>query len=87
MLDVWQPLDREPPTGFPSVDLLAVEEAGFSPAGFGQAGRELRPAEVLDLYLEATTACGGAWTSGALRAALRAYAAATGLENLHGLDR
>lgn len=30
---------------------------------------------------------GASWAAGSLKAALRAYAAATGLESLHGLDR
>ncbi|MFF3015462.1 hypothetical protein [Streptomyces sp. NPDC057939] len=41
---------------------------------------------MLDLYLQATAAFGARWTTGTLKAALRAYAAATGLESLHGLD-
>ncbi|MGA5823720.1 hypothetical protein ACPC54_38380 [Kitasatospora sp. NPDC094028] len=42
---------------------------------------------MLDLYLDATAAQGANWTARSLKNALRAYAAATGLESLHGLDR
>ncbi|MEU2135386.1 hypothetical protein [Streptomyces sp. NPDC018352] len=42
---------------------------------------------MLGPYPDATAAHGARWTAGSLKAALRAYAAATGLESLHGLDR
>ncbi|MFJ9620035.1 hypothetical protein [Streptomyces noursei] len=57
------------------------------PAVLRQAGHELSPNRVLGLYLDATAARGASWTAGTLKSALRAYAAATGLESLHGLDR
>ncbi|MFD7735300.1 hypothetical protein ACFV6F_33570 [Kitasatospora phosalacinea] len=63
------------------IDLITL------PAVLRQAGHELAPARVLDLYLEATTAQGARWTTDSLKTALRAYAAATALESLHGLDR
>ncbi|WP_433892540.1 hypothetical protein [Streptomyces sp. CA-111067] len=50
-----------------------------------QAGHQTAPEEVVELYAEATTALGGRWTGLSLREALRAYAAATGLDSLHSL--
>ncbi|MEU2955647.1 hypothetical protein [Streptomyces xanthochromogenes] len=52
-----------------------------------RAGHELSAGRVLGLYLDATAAHGANWTASTLRSALRAYAAATGLESLHGLDQ
>ncbi|MEU4507384.1 hypothetical protein [Streptomyces sp. NPDC024089] len=63
------------------IDLITL------PAVLRQAGHELSAARVLGLYLDATAARGAGWTAGSLKNALRAYAAATGLESLHGLDR
>ncbi|MFJ7062759.1 hypothetical protein ACK8N7_36860 [Streptomyces griseobrunneus] len=42
---------------------------------------------MLGLYLDSTAALGARWTAGSLKNALRTYAAATGLESLHGLGR
>ncbi|MFF3264975.1 hypothetical protein ACFYWO_38160 [Streptomyces sp. NPDC002932] len=63
------------------IDLITL------PAVLRQAGHETGPDRALNLYLEATAAHGARWTARSLKAALRAYAAATGLESLHGLDR
>jgi hypothetical protein len=68
-------------------DVTGLIDLVTLPAVLRQTGHELSPAQVLGRYLDATAALGGRWTAGALRAALRAYAAATGLEDLHGLDR
>ncbi len=62
------------------IDLITL------PAVLRQAGHELSPARVLGLYLDATAALGARWTAGTLKNALHAYAAATGLESLHGLN-
>ncbi len=42
---------------------------------------------MLDLHLDATAALGATWTTRSLKSALHAYAVATGLDSLHGLDR
>lgn len=68
-------------------DVTGLIDLVTLPAVLRQAGHELGPARVLGLYLDATAARGARWTAGSLKAALRAYAAATGLESLHGLDR
>ncbi|MFI5756660.1 hypothetical protein [Streptomyces sp. NPDC051569] len=68
-------------------DVTGLIDLVTLPTVLRQAGHELSPARVLDLYLEATAARGASWTAASLKAALRAYAAATGLESLHGLDR
>ncbi|MEV0536832.1 hypothetical protein [Kitasatospora sp. NPDC050463] len=68
-------------------DVTGLIDLVTLPAVLRQAGHELSPDRVLGLYLDATTALGGSWTVGSLKAALCAYAAATGLESLHGLDR
>jgi hypothetical protein len=68
-------------------DVTGLIDLVTLPAVLRQAGHDLSSAQVVDLYLDATTAHGGRWTAGSLKAALRAYAAATGLESLHGLHR
>ncbi|MFD4904155.1 hypothetical protein [Kitasatospora purpeofusca] len=68
-------------------DVTGLIDLVTLPAVLRQAGHEPGPARVLGLYLDATTALGARWTAGSLKNALRAYAAATGLESLHGLDR
>ncbi|MFF7455967.1 hypothetical protein [Kitasatospora sp. NPDC008115] len=68
-------------------DVTGLIDLVTLPAVLRQAGHELSPAQVLGLYLDATAAGGARWTAGSLKSALRAYAAATGLESLHGLDR
>lgn len=68
-------------------DVTGLIDLATLPAVLRQAGHELAPARVLGLYLDATAARGARWTAGSLKLALRAYAAATGLESLHGLDR
>ncbi|WP_434593395.1 hypothetical protein [Streptomyces sp. A5-4] len=66
-------------------DVTGLIDVVTLPAVLRQGGHDLAPDEVLELYLDATTARGGRWTAGSLRDALRAYAVATGLESLHGL--
>ncbi|MFJ4672766.1 hypothetical protein [Kitasatospora purpeofusca] len=68
-------------------DVTGLIDLVTLPAVLRQAGHEFSPARVLGLYLDATAARGARWTTGTLKSALRAYAAATGLESLHGLDR
>ncbi|MFE7492170.1 hypothetical protein [Kitasatospora sp. NPDC057541] len=68
-------------------DVTGLIDLVTLPAVLRQAGHELGPDRLLGLYLDATAARGGNWTADSLKAALRAYAAATGLESLHGLDR
>ncbi|MEW1694269.1 hypothetical protein [Streptomyces sp. NPDC091278] len=68
-------------------DVTGLIDLVTLPAVLLQAGHELSPARVLGLYLDATAALGARWTARSLKAALRAYAAATGLESLHGLDQ
>ncbi|MEU6236930.1 hypothetical protein [Kitasatospora sp. NPDC047058] len=68
-------------------DVTGLIDLVTLPAVLRQAGCELSPDQVLGLYLDASAARGARWTAGSLKAALRAYAAATGLESLHGLDR
>lgn len=68
-------------------DVTGLIDLVTLPAVLRQAGHDLGPDQVLDLYLDATTVHGGRWSAGSLKAALCAYAAATGLERLHGLDR
>ncbi|MFJ5738282.1 hypothetical protein [Streptomyces microflavus] len=68
-------------------DVTGLIDLVTQPAVLRQAGHELSPDRVLGLYLDATAAGGARWTAGSLKTALRAYAAATGLESLHGLDR
>ncbi|MFE6867743.1 hypothetical protein ACFVFS_14375 [Kitasatospora sp. NPDC057692] len=68
-------------------DVTGLIDLVTLPAVLRQAGHELGPDRVLGLYLDATAARGGNWTADSLKTALRAYAAATGLESLHGLDR
>lgn len=63
------------------IDLITL------PAVLRQAGHELSPARALGLYLDSTAALGARWTADSLKTALRTYAAATGLESLHGLGR
>ncbi|KOV29099.1 hypothetical protein ADK60_18000 [Streptomyces sp. XY431] len=68
-------------------DVTGLIDLVTLPAVLRQAGHEFSPTQVLGLYLDATAARGARWTAGSLKSALRAYAAATGLESLHGLDR
>ncbi|MGW8491629.1 hypothetical protein [Streptomyces sp. NPDC055886] len=68
-------------------DVTGLIDLVTLPAVLRQAGHELGPDRVLGLYLDATAAFGARWTAGSLKSALRAYATATGLESLHGLDR
>jgi len=68
-------------------DVTGLIDLVTLPAVLRQAGHELDPDRVLGLYLDATAAFGARWTAGSLKSALRAYATATGLESLHGLDR
>ncbi|MFE9374712.1 hypothetical protein ACFYM2_33765 [Streptomyces sp. NPDC006711] len=68
-------------------DVTGLIDVVTLPAVLRQAGHELSAGRVLGLYLDATAARGANWTASTLRSALRAYAAATGLESLHGLDR
>ena len=68
-------------------DVTGLIDLVTLPAVLRQAGHEIGPDRVLGLYLDATTALGARWTARSLKAALRAYAAATGLKSLHGLDR
>ncbi|MGW7342720.1 hypothetical protein [Streptomyces sp. NPDC054854] len=68
-------------------DVTGLIDVVTLPAVLRQAGHELSPDRVLNLYLHATAALGARWTAPTLKAALRAYATATGLESLHGLDR
>lgn len=67
-------------------DVTGLIDLVTLPAVLRQAGHEISPARVLGLYLDATAAQGANWTARSLKAALRAYAAATGLESLHGLN-
>ncbi|MFH9355468.1 Tn3 family transposase [Kitasatospora sp. NPDC017646] len=67
--------------------LVKLVNATTLPAVLRQAGHEISPDRVLGLYLDATAARGASWTARSLKSSLRAYAAATGLESLHGLDR
>ncbi|MEE4544060.1 hypothetical protein V2S66_19040 [Streptomyces sp. V4-01] len=66
-------------------DVTGLIDVVTLPAVLRQAGRQTAPDEVVELYVGATTALGGRWTTRSLRGALRAYAAATGLDSLHGL--
>ncbi|MFD5900080.1 hypothetical protein ACFWHG_01090 [Streptomyces microflavus] len=68
-------------------DVTGLIDLVTLPAVLRQAGHEVSAERVLGLYLDATTARGARWTGDTLKEALRAYAAATGLESLHGLDR
>ncbi|MCX4554320.1 MULTISPECIES: hypothetical protein [unclassified Streptomyces] len=68
-------------------DVTGLIDLVTLPAVLRQTGHELSPAQVLGLYLDATAAQGARWAAASLKAALRAFAAATGLESLHGLDR
>ncbi|MFE3683031.1 hypothetical protein ACFXPM_07275 [Streptomyces sp. NPDC059095] len=68
-------------------DVTGLIDVVTLPAVLRQAGHELSADRVLGLYLDATAARGANWTAGTLKSALRAYAAATGLESLHGLDQ
>ncbi|MFJ3841330.1 hypothetical protein ACIPY6_38290 [Streptomyces sp. NPDC090054] len=68
-------------------DMTGLIDVVTLPAVLRQACHELSPDRVLNLYLPATAALGARWTAPTLNAALRAYATATGLESLHGLDR
>ncbi|MFJ3713242.1 MULTISPECIES: hypothetical protein [unclassified Streptomyces] len=68
-------------------DVTGLIDLVTLPAVLRQAGHELSPDRVLGLYLDATAALGAHWTAGSLKSALCAYAAATGLEGLHGLDQ
>ncbi|OKJ05595.1 hypothetical protein [Kitasatospora sp. CB01950] len=68
-------------------DVTGLIDLVTLPAVLRQAGHDIGPARALGLYLDATAARGARWTAGSLKAALRAYAAATGLDSLHGLDR
>ncbi|MGW7312672.1 hypothetical protein [Streptomyces sp. NPDC054865] len=67
-------------------DVTGLIDVVTLPAVLRQAGHQLSPARVLDLYVDAATALGARWTAPTLKAALRAYTAATGLQSLHGLD-
>ncbi|MFJ7274652.1 hypothetical protein [Kitasatospora sp. NPDC098663] len=66
-------------------DVTGLIDLVTLPAVMRQAGRELPAAHVLDLYLEAVWGYGARWSAQSLRAALRAFATATGLHDLHGL--
>ncbi|MFG2848711.1 hypothetical protein ACGF12_36995 [Kitasatospora sp. NPDC048296] len=66
-------------------DVTGLIDLVTLPAVLRQAGHELGPDQVLGLYRDATAARGASWTAGSLKSALRAYAAASGLESLHGL--
>ncbi|QMU71442.1 hypothetical protein [Streptacidiphilus sp. P02-A3a] len=66
-------------------DVTGLIDLVTLPAVMRQAGREMPAAHVLDLYLEASWGYGARWSAHSLRAALRAFAAATGLHDLHGL--
>ncbi|MGW8730518.1 phosphotransferase [Streptomyces sp. NPDC055808] len=66
-------------------DVTGLIDLVTLPAVLRQAGHEPDPAQVLELYVDATTAHGGRWTVQSLCGTLRAYAAATGLASLHGL--
>ncbi|MFE8977611.1 hypothetical protein ACFYM7_29920 [Streptomyces cyaneofuscatus] len=68
-------------------DVTGLIDLVTLPAVLRQAGHDLDPDRVLGLYLDATAARGGNWTAGSLKDALCAYAAATGLQSLQGLDR
>lgn len=68
-------------------DVTGLLDLVTLPAVYRQAGRDLSPDRVLGLYRDATARHGAAGTLPGLRQALRAFAAATGLASLHGLDR
>ncbi|MGE7439934.1 hypothetical protein [Kitasatospora sp. NPDC001175] len=68
-------------------DVTGLIDLVTLPAVYRQAGHEMHPAKVMDLYLNATAAHGASWTTSSLKAALRAFTAATGLQSLHGLDQ
>ncbi|MET8630291.1 hypothetical protein ABZW30_42405 [Kitasatospora sp. NPDC004669] len=67
-------------------DVTGLIDLVTLPAVYRQAGHDLSPARVLDVYLEAACARGASWTAVSLKEALRAFATATGLRGLHGLD-
>ncbi|MFD3729491.1 hypothetical protein [Streptomyces sp. NPDC058671] len=66
-------------------DITGLVDLVTLPAVLRQAGRELPGREVLALYRAATARHGITWTGPALRAALTAFARATGLDTLDGL--
>ncbi|WP_030739623.1 hypothetical protein [Streptomyces sp. NRRL S-31] len=68
-------------------DVTGLIDLVTLPAVLRHAGHQTSPDQVLGLYLDAAAARGATWTARSLKAALRAYAAATGLESLHGLDQ
>lgn len=68
-------------------DVTGLIDLVTLPAVLRQVGHELSPDRVLGLYLDATAARGARWTTSSLKMALRAFAAATGLESLHRLDQ
>ncbi|MFD6874385.1 MULTISPECIES: hypothetical protein [unclassified Streptomyces] len=68
-------------------DVTGLIDVVTLPGVLRQAGHELSPDRALNLYLHAAAALGARSTAPTLKAALRAYPTATGLESLHGLDR
>lgn len=66
-------------------DVTGLIDLVTLPAVLRQAGHEIAPGRVTAMYRSATAVHGGRWSAAGLRTALRAFAAATGLESLHGL--
>ncbi|MFJ6699844.1 hypothetical protein ACIQM4_27785 [Streptomyces sp. NPDC091272] len=66
-------------------DVTGLIDLVTLPAVLRQAGHEIAPTRVAAMYRSATAVYGGGWSAAGLRTALRAFAAATGLESLHGL--